>query len=280
MIPFGKLLHEIFEPERQAALLVAEIAFAGIQTIILWVMIRAFFGTTLPRAIVIWVFALIEMLMAIALVVWVVGSYVLHAYVVSANAMAPTLVGWHKTAACPTCGGLLIVPAPSPESPMPFVLDDEQRAICATCRRTAMVHDSKSPVDPPDRFAVIKLVRPRRWDMIALRAPTEPERQYVFRVVGLPGETVYIRDGAVWVDDVRIEPPPQLNGLRYSRHEADANLGTPDAPWQLQPDEYCVLGDFSDRSMDSRFWGPVPESHIEGVVTLCYWPVSRWRVFR
>ena len=103
------------------------------------------------------------------------------------------------------------------------------------------------------------------------------------RLVGLPGEKVFIKDGAVWANDVRLSPPESIAGLQYSTElesGASALMGSPDQPWILKEDEYCVLGDFSERSSDSRFWGPVPRSNIEGVVTIRYWPISRWPVWR
>jgi type IV secretory pathway protease TraF len=105
----------------------------------------------------------------------------------------------------------------------------------------------------------------------------------MLRLTGPSDELVHVKEGAVWVNDERVEPPAALAGLHYAAGAevgAFPPLGTPDHPWRLGPGQYCVLGDFSQRAADSRFWGPVPGSHIEGVVDLCYWPVSRWRAFR
>ena len=104
-----------------------------------------------------------------------------------------------------------------------------------------------------------------------------------------------IRDGAVWADGQRSEPPESLRGIEYF---ADAE-GTPlppdmkmwgheSRPALLGDDECFVLGDFPARSKDSRLYEgapghppyAVPEDYIEGVVTHIYWPPSRWRTFR
>src|SRR5205814_524291 len=111
---------------------------------------------------------------------------------------------------------------------------------------------------------------PQRWDLIVFRYPKDPSAKYLSRLVGLPGETIYIRDGAIWVNEVRVEPPTNLERLRYTADVGalPARIGTPENPWRLDRDEHCVLGDFSDRSSDSRFWGVVPGANIDGVVSL------------
>ena len=133
--------------------------------------------------------------------------------------------------------------------------------------------------------------------MVTFRFPSDPKIIYVKRLVGLPGETVYIKDGAVWIDGRKLDPPPSLKGLDYvtgmpSMPDMPPIMiaaGTPDRPAVLGPDEYFMLGDFSAQSMDSRLWDKgapghppyaVPESYIIGVVTHIYWPPSRWRILR
>jgi signal peptidase I len=105
----------------------------------------------------------------------------------------------------------------------------------------------------------------------------------MMRLVGLPGETVFIKEGSLWINEVRVEPPAEMAGLHYTTEfdgEAPVKFGTAEEPLRLEPDQYFVLGDFSRIAADSRFWGPVPAANLDGVVSLCYWPVSRWRVFR
>ena len=127
---------------------------------------------------------------------------------------------------------------------------------------------------------------------MVFRYPEDPSVNYVKRLVGLPGEKLAIRDGAIWINDKKIEPPASVAGLRYSptiEWNGQVFSGAGLQPVELGRDEYFVLGDFVEQSSDSRFWQrgapghppyAVPESHIVGVVINIYWPVHRWTSFR
>jgi signal peptidase I len=140
---------------------------------------------------------------------------------------------------------------------------------------------------------VCKLIKPRRWDLIIFHPPEDPSTLYVKRLVGLPGEKLEIRDGAVWVDGKKLEPPESIAKIRYSATieflEGMTISGAGLTPIKLGPDECFVLGDNVDAAHDSRFWRTgfpdhpayaVPSSQIEGVVINIYWPISRWTSFR
>ena len=107
------------------------------------------------------------------------------------------------------------------------------------------------------------LYSPRRGDVIVFKAPREPDNDFVKRVLGLPGETVAVKNGQVFIDGVRIDEP-------YLRDRDTRNA----VPVKLRADEYYVLGDNRRQSNDSRAWGPVPEGHIKGKVWVVYWPFS------
>ncbi len=111
---------------------------------------------------------------------------------------------------------------------------------------------------PEERFAVRP---PRRGDIIVFHFPDNPAQDFVKRVVGLPGETVEVRQGAVYVDGRKI-PEPYL----------DTDDRSNARPLSLGPEEYYVLGDNRRNSRDSRSWGAVPEDLILGKVWLIYWP--------
>jgi signal peptidase I len=93
-----------------------------------------------------------------------------------------------------------------------------------------------------------------RGDIIAFRFPKDPSKSYIKRVVALPGETVEIQKGEVWVNGAKLSEPyvaPQFNlSLR------------PYIPVTVPQHAYYVLGDNRDISSDSRLWGFVPEELI------------------
>lgn len=115
---------------------------------------------------------------------------------------------------------------------------------------------------PSERFAIHP---PKRGEVIVFRFPRDPGRDFVKRVVGLPGEQVEIREGIVYTDGRRLKEPYITNGDRSNMDRV-----------RLKNNEYFVLGDNRSHSNDSRAWGPVPEENMVGKVWFVYWPVSNW----
>ena len=105
---------------------------------------------------------------------------------------------------------------------------------------------------------------PERGDVIVFRPPQNPAEDYIKRIVGLPGEQVEIRDGAVWVDGTPLEEPYVTS------------LGPYSSTWTLGDGEYFVLGDNRTNSSDSHTWGTLPEENVVGKAWLCYWPPEEW----
>jgi signal peptidase I len=262
--------------------LLAPVALLIAQLFINWFIIKVFFQTTLPRAIAIWSMTLIPSIIFGVVLIYPLKLFVAEAYVVPTNAMAPSIVGYHHESTCPHCHGTLIFSAPEPGQEDFLPPEEERQGICVACRKVSTQRLGKLPVHSPDRILVNKLLTPERWDVIIFRYPPDPKNKYVMRLVGLPGEKVVIKDDAVWINDVKQAVPPDLAGLAYA-DEMDFHMdlkGTAANPVVLGPDEFFVLGDFSKRSSDSRFWGSVPATNIEGVVCLRYWPMGRWQVLR
>ena len=115
----------------------------------------------------------------------------------------------------------------------------------------------------------------------------DPSVLYSKRLVGLPGETIEIRNGEIWVDGKKIEKPSHLADLNYTDQIPGGNYkmwASKDSPVELKRNEFFVLGDYSERLLDSRVWRTgapgyspfaVPDKNIRGVVTHIYWPPSR-----
>ena len=149
-------------------------------------------------------------------------------------------------------------------------------AACSKEHQSVLVANPSSEVHEGDRILSCKLLSPRRWDMITFHFPEDPSVQYVKRVVGLPGEEIAIRDGAVWIDGKKIVPPNSIRGIEYSPNIESATRtehGRGDTPIKLEQDEYFVLGDFTDQAYDSRFWQKGAPGHLPYAVPKveCYW---------
>jgi signal peptidase I len=104
-----------------------------------------------------------------------------------------------------------------------------------------------------------------RGDVVVFRYPLDATESFIKRIVGLPGETVQIRQGLVYVNGKSLfEPyvPPRCEDLR--------DFG----PIQVPRGRYFVLGDCRSRSNDSRMFGSVAKQLIEGRATFAYWPIN------
>ncbi len=108
---------------------------------------------------------------------------------------------------------------------------------------------------------------PQRGDVIVFHYPLNTTKNYIKRVVGLPGDTVQVKAGRVYVNNVLMQET-------FPIEHADYDYG----PTTLATDEYFVLGDNRPESSDSHFWGPVPTRDIIGKAWVSYWPPQLWGV--
>jgi signal peptidase I len=102
-----------------------------------------------------------------------------------------------------------------------------------------------------------------RGDIVVFWFPNDPDKSYVKRVIGLPGEMVEIRSGRVYIDG------QELNEVYL---DTEHNKSLPSfSPKKIDPHHYFVMGDNRDNSSDSRYWGLVPEKYIYGKAFFRYW---------
>ena len=104
---------------------------------------------------------------------------------------------------------------------------------------------------------------PRRQQVIIFKPPFAPDTpDYVKRVIGLPGDTIDIRDGSVWVNGQRLVENYTIGRTDpYDLHPL---------PFKVPENKYFVMGDNRGNSYDSRFWGPVPRNDIIGTPVMIY----------
>lgn len=138
--------------------------------------------------------------------------------------------------------------------------------------------DSMSPVlKKGDRVFVdlraYKHTNPNRGDLAVFLDPLGSGNNFVKRVVGLPGEMLEIRDGKIFINE-NIVDTQEIPITRIYANRGD--YGKKGQVVNIPKDSYYVLGDKSERSADSRFWGFVPRSHFRGKTVFVYWPLNRW----
>lgn len=106
-----------------------------------------------------------------------------------------------------------------------------------------------------------------RGDVVVFWYPRDLSKSFIKRVVGLPGETIEIRSGHVYInghaDSEPYVPGNYLDGQSYP-------------PVTIPPDCYYVMGDHRDSSNDSRMFGPVPRQYIYGKAVFAYWPADHF----
>ncbi len=116
------------------------------------------------------------------------------------------------------------------------------------------------------RLIVLKhFYTPQRGDIIIVHPPKEMDKEYVKRLIGLPGDTIEVRNNTVYVNGVPLQEP-------YLNEKPKYDFG----PYTVADDNYFVLGDNRNHSNDSHFQWTVTRGDIVGRAWLRYWPFSEW----
>jgi signal peptidase I len=111
----------------------------------------------------------------------------------------------------------------------------------------------------------------QRGDVVVFHYPRDPEKSYIKRVIGLPGDRIWIDQGLVWLNGVPLHETYVPERYRDSRSMAEMVI--PD-------DTYFMMGDHRSISSDSREFGPVERDLVYGKAVLVYWPARDLGVVR
>lgn len=115
---------------------------------------------------------------------------------------------------------------------------------------------------------------PQRGEVVVFKYPLDPKEYYIKRIIGLPGETVAVKEGKVTVKNS--ERP---EGFILDESQYFNKYTSKDTELTLKENEYFVLGDNRDVSSDSRSWGAVPKSMIVGRAWVRVFPFNEFKLF-
>jgi len=131
----------------------------------------------------------------------------------------------------------------------------------------------------PTLFNIEKKLLPidpiRRGDILVFKYPEEPDRDFIKRVIGLPGETLELRNKKVYINGKGLDEPyvrflyPASDGKSgedVTSFDVRENYG----PVTVPPDHYFMMGDNRDNSQDSRYWGFMPRDYVKGKALFVY----------
>lgn len=115
-----------------------------------------------------------------------------------------------------------------------------------------------------------RLREPKRGEVIIFKAPKNPDVDYIKRVIGLPGDTVKVEGGYVYVNDKKLDEPY----LQDKSNLFPGSFITEGVDITISDGNLFVMGDNRPHSSDSREFGPIPKNSIIGRAFLRYWPPS------
>ncbi len=127
-----------------------------------------------------------------------------------------------------------------------------------------------------DRILVNKFIykfrEPKRGEVIVFISPEDKKKDFIKRLVGLPGESVQIANGIVLINNNPLEENSLLKKYYYYNR---GEFGAEGQALKVPDNAYFVLGDNSGSSRDSRYWGFMPKKYLLGKAFLIYWPPNR-----
>jgi signal peptidase I len=133
-----------------------------------------------------------------------------------------------------------------------------------------------APTATPIERALLPVGTLQRGNVVVFKYPEEPDRDFIKRVIGLPGDTVELRAKKVYINGKPLDeayvhflqPPSGLSELHeVTSYDVRERYG----PVTVPPNQYFVMGDNRDNSQDSRYWGFLPREYIKGKALVIYW---------
>ncbi len=121
---------------------------------------------------------------------------------------------------------------------------------------------------------------PKRGEIIVFQTrgidALDQDKDFIKRLVGLPGETLSIENERLCINGKPVDDPELFKNRRYIfRRFSEMRYGDPGSPITIPQDAYFVMGDNTENSKDSRYFGFVPKKNVKGRAILIWWPIKR-----
>jgi signal peptidase I len=138
----------------------------------------------------------------------------------------------------------------------------------------------------PTRTALERAVLPvgtiKRGDVIVFKYPEEPDRDFIKRVIGLPGETLEVREKKVYINGKPLDEPyvhflQPPSGVSELSEVTSFDVRERYGPVTVPQNQYFMMGDNRDNSQDSRYWGFLPRELVKGRAVVIYWSYEAGR---
>ncbi|MBI4079196.1 MAG: signal peptidase I [Candidatus Levybacteria bacterium] len=124
---------------------------------------------------------------------------------------------------------------------------------------------------------ILHFENPKVGDVVVFKSPTEPDKDFIKRVIAIPGDTISLRSGEVYINSQKLDQSEYVpNYVQTSEGSFLAEGESITVP----NDSYFVMGDNRLHSSDSRQWGFVKKSEIIGKSLFVYWPLNRMRLVK
>ncbi len=188
----------------------------------------------------------------------IIVTFIIQSFHIPSSSMEPTLKVRDRLFACKFSYGLSL----------PFT----DRKVFQRHPKRGDVIVFRYPGDPYQRLS-IRLTAPPVYFLTFRKINLDPHKDYIKRVIGLPGEVFEIREGKVYINDKPLNEPYAYRSL------ADLSLNHY-GPLMVPFDSYFMMGDNRQHSSDSRIWGSLERKYIKGKALFIYWPPNRMRVIR
>lgn len=168
----------------------------------------------------------IEMVVSLLILVALFRTFLAGGYMIETGSMAPCLLGYHRQVTCPSCGYRFAVEG----------TNSSIRAACPNCGKWGIPVEGLARNDGDHLLvhrAMYEYRQPRRWEVVVFRNPNKPTQAYVKRIVSLPGETLQIVDGDIYIaGEIQSKSYSTQSGIRIPVYDNDFRPPADDLDWR------------------------------------------------